>query len=230
MCTRYKLTIEEQELLATYVAELFMDDYRPRYNIAPTQTVPALVIRDGKRRIEGFRFGLVPYWAKDVSIGNKLLNARSETVAEKPSYRGAWKHARRCAILTDGFYEWKAPAAGKGSKIPHVIEMADRRPFALAGLWERWGPDADPLQSVTILTTAPNELLGSIHDRMPVVLGDAEEWNAWVDPSIPSEELTTLFRPYPAEEMHAYAVSTYVNKPGNEGPQAAEPVAPAGGG
>jgi putative SOS response-associated peptidase YedK len=226
MCTRYKLTIEEQELLATYVAEMFMDDYRPRYNIAPTQTVPVLVNREEKRRIEGFRFGLVPAWAIDSSIGNKLLNARSETVAEKPSFRGAWKHARRCAVLTDGFYEWKKPESEKGSKVPHVIEMADRRPFALAGLWERWGPGDDPLLSVTIVTTTPNDLLSSIHDRMPVVLGLAEEWDAWVDPAISSDDLTGLFRPYPAEEMHAYAVSTYVNKPGNEGPQCAEPAAP----
>jgi putative SOS response-associated peptidase YedK len=224
MCTRYKLTIEEQELLATYLGELFMLGYEPRYNIAPTQTVPALVRREEGRRIEGFRFGLVPFWAKDVSIGNKLLNARSETVAEKPSFRTAWKQARRCAILTDGFYEWQKPVSGKGSKIPHLIGMADGRPFAFAGLWERWGSDDDPLHSVTMLTTEPNELLAPIHNRMPVILGDRSEWDAWIDSSIPSEELDGLMRSYPSEEMHAYPVSTYVNRPGNEGPKCSEPA------
>jgi len=226
MCTRYKLTIEEQELLATYVAEMFMDEYAPRYNIAPTTLVPVLVVREDARRIEGFRFGLVPSWAKEVSIGTRLLNARSETVAEKPSFRGAWKRGRRCAILADGFYEWQKAPSEKGSKTPYLIRMADGRPFAFAGLWERWGPDDDPLYSVTMLTTEPNELLAPIHDRMPVILGDASEWDSWIDPAIPSEELDGLFRSYPSDEMHAYSVSTYVNRPGNEGPKCTEPVGP----
>lgn len=224
MCTRYRLSIDEQELLATYVAELFLDAYRPRYNIAPTQEVPVLLRRETGRRIEGLRFGLVPGWAKDLSIGTRLLNARSETVSEKPSFRGAWRKRRRCAVPADGFYEWQKSPTGSGPKTPFAIQMADGRPFAMAGLWEAWGPDEDPLFSVTLLTTDANEELRGIHDRMPVILGSAEEWDRWIDPAVPSEALTDLLRPYPSEEMHGYPVSTYVNKPGNEGASCIEPV------
>jgi len=225
MCGRYRLTIDQQEQLEVYVAELFEEEDRgSRYNIAPTQRVPVLVIQDDTRWIRGFRWGLVPSWAKDPAIGNRMINARSETVAEKPSFRTAWKHRRRCLVLTDGFYEWQKPADGKGPKIPHAIEMADGRPFGFAGLWERWGSEDDPLFTCTILTTDANELVKPIHDRMPVILGDAEEWDAWVDPDVPSDELDGLLRPYPSEELHAYPVSTYVNKPGNEGPECVDPV------
>lgn len=224
MCTRYRLTMTEEELLATYVAELFLDDYGPRYNIAPTQPVPVLVSREGARRVEPFRFGLVPAWAKDPSIGNRLLNARSETVSEKPSFRGAWDHRRRCLVLADGFYEWQAPPSGTGPKTPHLVQMADGRPFGFAGLWERWGKEGDPLFSVTILTTEPNDLIGTIHNRMPVLIGDPEGWNAWVDPEIPSEDLRPLFRPFPAEELHLFPVDSFLNNPRHEGPACGAPA------
>ncbi len=217
MCGRYALSIEQQEMLQVYLADLFLDDWRPRYNIAPTQDAPVLVQKDGELGIRTFRWGLVPFWAKDPSIGNRMINARSETVTEKPSFRAAWKHGRRCLVLADAFYEWQKPASGKGPKTPHAVRLADERPFGFAGLWESWNGEEGELRSFTILTTEPNELLRPIHNRMPVILGDREAWEAWVDPDVPSDDLEELLGPYLPEEMQAYPVSTYVNKPGNEG-------------
>jgi putative SOS response-associated peptidase YedK len=223
MCGRYRLTIEEQELLETWVAELFTE-YRPSFNIAPSRTVPVVVSGDGGRRIEGFRWGLVPSWARDPRIGNRMINARSETVAEKPSFRTAWRQARRCVVPANGFYEWRKPGENETAKVPYSIEMADSRPFGLAGLWEEWSGEGSRLRTFTILTTSPNSLLKPIHDRMPVILGDSEAWDAWLDPAIPSDSLSALFEPWDPEEMQAYPVSSRVNRPGNDGPECVEPV------
>ena len=226
MCGRYRLSIDQQELLQIYVAELFLEDWHPRYNIAPTETVP-VVVREGEgRRIEGFRWGLVPSWAKDPAIGNRMINARSETVAEKPSFRGAWRQGRRCLVPTDGFYEWQKPVQEKAPKVPHSIQAADGRPFAFAGLWESWKRDGESLRTFTILTTEASPGLRRIHERMPVILGDSAAWEAWLDPRTPESDLEQLFRPFPDEELHAYPVSTWVNRPGNDGPECVQPVDP----
>lgn len=223
MCGRYTLTTDRKAISAAFPAELLVE-HTPRYNISPSQVVPVLLHDDGGRRIDGYRWGLVPFWAKDPGIGYRMINARSETVAEKPAFRQAWRQSRRCLILADGFFEWQKPPAGKGPKQPHWIHMADGRPFGFAGLWEHADTEDGPLYTFTILTTRANELLEPIHDRMPVVLGDESEWNDWVNPEADLERVEGMLRPYPAEEMHFYAVSTLVNKPSNDVPECIEPL------
>jgi putative SOS response-associated peptidase YedK len=171
---------------------------------------------------------LVPSWSKDTKIGYRTINARSETVSVKPAYRGAWRQRRRCLILADGFFEWQELPSGRGPKVPHWIHMADGLPFGFAGLWEQWDGQAQTLFSCTILTTAANSLVAPIHDRMPVIFGDESAWNSWVDPQVPSADLTTALVSYPPEEMHACAVTTHVNRPANEGPRCIEPIRTTG--
>jgi len=162
-------------------------------------------------------------WAKDPSIGSRLINARGETVAEKPSFRGSFKH-KRCLILADGFYEWKT-FGNRKSKTPYFIHMKNRKPFALAGLWDSWeSPDGSGIKTCTIITTGPNELMENLHDRMPVIL-HPRDYAKWLDasPQAP-EKLLPLIKPFPADEMSAYAVSTLVNKPENDSPELVVPV------
>lgn len=199
----------------------------PRYNIAPTQPVGLVRMnaRGGTREWALAIWGLIPSWAKDPSIGARMINARSETVAEKPSFRAAYKR-RRCLIATDGFYEWQKLG---GRKQPHFIGMADDGPFAFAGLWEHWaGPDGSELESCTILTTEPNPLLAPLHNRMPVIV-DPLDYDDWLgsggdDPREYMAILPHLLRPYPAEMMKTYAVSTYVSNPRNEGEECIVPL------
>jgi putative SOS response-associated peptidase YedK len=166
---------------------------------------------------------LIPSWAKDPSIGNRLINARGETLAEKPSFRGVYKY-KRCLVLADGFYEWKTQPGTK-VKIPHFIHMKDRQPFAFAGLWDEWNsPDGSQIRSCTIVTTEPNELMASIHNRMPVIL-PPDAYAQWLDTAPqPPDSLAALIKPYPAGEMAAHPVSTLVNNPKND---FAECVVPA---
>jgi len=224
MCGRFTLTLDQEALSVAYGVEAFLTSHAPRYNIAPSQEVAVLVQGDGIRRVDGFRWGLVPSWARDPSIGNRMINARSETVADKPAFRNAWVRGRRCLVLADGFYEWQAPPDGSGPKVPHWIHRVDRRPFGFAGLWERWGHREDPLFTCTILTTRPNAVVRPIHDRMPVLLGAPHEWDRWVDPSVPSRDLEELLAPSPDDALQARVVSTRVNRPGNEGPECIRPV------
>ncbi len=184
------------------------------YNIAPSQPV-AVVANDGKNTLDYYLWGLIPSWAKDPSIGSRMINARSETLSEKPSYRNAFRR-RRCLVLADGFYEWKASPAKK-SKIPMYIQLKDGKPFALAGLWEDWqGPEGSRILSCTIITTQPNSFMKDIHDRMPVILPESA-YAAWLDPVEANPALLQpLLQPYPADAMRAYEVSTLVNSPGNE--------------
>lgn len=228
MCGRYGLTVDQEALATAFGVERFLVEHDPRYNIAPSQEVPALVAGRRGRRVVGFRWGLVPYWAEDPKIAYRTINARSETVATRATFRSAWERPRRCLVLADGFFEWRKPASGRGPKLPYWIRLADRRPFGFAGLWERWNGGDEPLVTCTILTTDANALVAPIHGRMPVILGTETAWNAWVDPEIPSEELVGLLTPYPAGEMHAHPVSRYVNSPDNEGPECVEPVDGAG--
>jgi putative SOS response-associated peptidase YedK len=210
------------------VAELFgislpAEFQQPRYNIAPTQDV--LVVRAAPdapgqgRRGDLLRWGLVPHWAQDPSVGNRMINARAETAAERPAFRDAMKR-RRCLVPADGFYEWKAPTTGK-RKQPHLIRMKDDRPFAFAGLWECWGHGADRVESFTILTTSPNELVAPIHDRMPVIVAPGD-YDRWLDPKVDSAGVKELLRPYDAGEMVAQPVGTHVNNPANDTPECVE--------
>jgi putative SOS response-associated peptidase YedK len=221
MCGRFTLTVS-----ARLLAELFeLDEVAelvPRYNIAPTQSV--LIVRSsstGARQPMTARWGLVPSWAKDVSIGARMINARGETVASKPAFRSATRH-RRCLVPADGFYEWAKTPAGKQ---PHHIRFIDRRPFALAGLWERWRPtEGDPVDSCTIITTRPNETVEPLHDRMPVILppGTFTEWLA--PEPLSSTRLDDLLVPHPAEGMEAVRVSTRVNSPANDDEECIRPA------
>jgi putative SOS response-associated peptidase YedK len=195
----------------------------PRYNIAPTQPI-AVVPNDGRNQIVFYQWGLVPSWIKDPAVGARTINARAETLADKPMFRTALKR-RRCLIPASGFYEWKKSAGGK-VKTPMYIRMKANRPFAFAGLWETWhGSDGSELRSCTIITGAPNEVVASIHDRMPVIL-QQEQYRRWLDPAErAAEELVPLLVPYPAETMEAFAVSPSVNSPSNDTPNCIEPWA-----
>jgi putative SOS response-associated peptidase YedK len=216
MCGRFALIVD-----ASVLADIFEVDVeqeiQPRFNIAPTQTVP--IVRWDKengRQLACARWGLVPSWSNDEKIGARMINARGETVDEKPSFRSAVK-TRRCLVPASGFYEWVQTG---GTKQPHFIHFSDGRTFAFAGLWERWHKgEADPLETFTIITTTPNELMQGLHDRMPVILppGRYGEWLA-PDPLHP-DRLKELLAPCAAEGMEVYPVSTYVNRPANVGPE-----------
>jgi putative SOS response-associated peptidase YedK len=222
MCGRFTLTVNPADLRDTFSEYIFPPKFGPRFNIAPSQPVLAIP-NDEKNTADFFIWGLIPMWAKDPSIGNRLINARGETVAEKPSFRGSFKY-KRCLILADGFYEWKANS-GKKTKTPYFIHMKDRKPFALAGLWDSWeGPDGSSVKTCTIITTTPNELMEHIHDRMPVIL-HPRDYAKWLDisPQTP-ENLLPLIKPFPTDEMSAYRVSTLVNKPANDTPELIVPV------
>ena len=225
MCGRFTLKTAPETLTETFpgFTTPAADELVPRYNIAPSQGV-AVVPNNGENSVEFFQWGLIPSWAKDPKIGNRMINARSETLAEKPSFRTPYKR-RRCLILTDGFYEWKAEPGSK-TKTPFYIRLKSEKPFAFAGLWERWSPniDDDPLLSCTIITTAPNSLMETIHRRMPVIL-EPDTYDLWLDPSEQSPtRLDGLLKPYPPEEMMAYPVSRLVNRPSNDSPDCIAPA------
>ena len=221
MCGRFTLFLDPDELRQEMPWLDVPDQITPRYNIAPSQPV-AVVANDGKNRLDYFVWGLVPSWAKDPAIGNRMINARAETVTEKPSFRNAFRR-RRCLILANGFYEWKQDPAGKG-KIPMYIQLNSGKPFALAGLWEIWNsPDGSNLLSCTIITTQPNELMQPIHNRMPVIL-PASAYPTWLQPGeVDTRPLQALLAPYPAEEMVARPVSRAVNNPANDSPECITP-------
>lgn len=220
MCGRFTLTAELGRLEARFGFQADDLQYVPSYNIAPSQPVLA-VIRDGANRAGYLRWGLVPSWAKEPAIGNRLINARAETAADKPSFRQAIRR-RRCLILADGFYEWRR--IGK-TKQPMYVRRHGHQPFAFAGLWEVWRDAAGTaLYTCTILTTTANPLLQPIHERMPVILNPAAE-AMWLDRSITApDSLLPILQPYGAEEMEVYAVSTRVNSPSNNTPACMTPV------
>ncbi len=192
-----------------------LPELKPRYNIAPSQDVLAVVTGEGKNQLKEFHWGLVPSWARDAKIGYKMINARAETVAEKPAYRSALIK-RRCLIVTDCFYEWKRE---NGSKTPYFIHLDSNEPFGFGGLYERWVSAAgEIIDSCTIITTSPNALMKSIHDRMPFIVPREHE-AMWLDREVQDKTaLTSLMCPYPAEQMEAWPVSAQVNSPGHDSP------------
>lgn len=196
-------------------------ELKPRYNIAPSQDAPVVVITEGPR-VELFRWGLIPSWAKDAALGQRMINARAETVATKPSYRKSFKRAR-CLVIADGFYEWKGHPDGK-TKTPMRIRLKSDEPFAMAGLWDHWtGKDEKEIRSFTIITTTANEGLSQIHERMPVIL-KCEDESRWLDPETEPEALMEMLKPYPSDELEAFPVSRLVNSPRNDGPECIEPA------
>lgn len=223
MCGRFTLATDMDFVITRFnlTGQFGIDDYKLRYNIAPSQ--PALaVINDGKENRSGYlKWGLVPSWAKDPKIGYKMINARSETLADKASFKHSFKR-KRCLIIADSFYEWKREG---NSKRPVRIRLKNDQPFAMAGLWERWkSPSGEEINSCTIITTIPNKLMEPIHDRMPVILNPEDE-KVWLDRSIEDTNLLNqLLVPYAAEEMEAYEVSQAVNSPKNDSEELIKPV------
>jgi putative SOS response-associated peptidase YedK len=232
MCGRFTLHHTLEELEERFIAEAdtpSVAEAAPRYNIAPTQDI-LVVTQNGARHLQGCHWGLIPSWAKDPAIGNKMINARAETLAEKPSFRTALSR-RRCLIPADGFYEWQDATAdlASGKKAPRTpmhIRLQDGGLFAFAGLWDEWhAPDGSPLRSCTIITTAPNAVTAPIHDRMPVILRPEDE-GLWLDRSVTdASDLLPLLAPYPADAMEAYAVSRQVNAPTVDDPACIAPAA-----
>ncbi|MBD2257094.1 SOS response-associated peptidase [Pseudanabaena sp. FACHB-2040] len=225
MCGRFTQSQSGESVAQAFQLKA-VPNLQPRYNIAPTQPVSAILATPDspEPRYQLLRWGLIPSWAKDSSIGSRLINARSETVAEKPSFRAAFKR-RRCLIVADGFYEWKSDPNSK-AKQPYYFRLKEHAPFAFAGLWEQW---TDPqsgseLDTCTILTTAANAVLEPVHDRMPVIL-EPDQYAAWLDPDFyDPKDLQTMLDPYRAEGMESYPVSKAVNSPRNDAAECLEPV------
>ena len=222
MCGRYTITLEPAFFQQELALGKIPSEWKPRYNVAPTQNVPS--VRNVETRdVEMLRWGLIPHWAKDTSIGYKLINARSETLREKPSFRDAF-HKRRCLVLADGFYEWQKSSKDGRQKVPYRFTLKDEKPFAFAGLWELWrSGEKEEVVSCTIITCAANAVVSAIHNRMPVILDKDTCWR-WLElQSI--DALTDLLQPYPAEKMRAYPVSTRLNNPNEDDPQLIQPLA-----
>jgi putative SOS response-associated peptidase YedK len=212
MCGRFTLHVDIKTVAEQFGVPATLET-SPRYNVAPTQEVVSIV-RNGASHLALLRWGLIPSWAKDESIGSRMINARAETLAEKPSFKGLLR-SKRCLIIADGFYEWKKE---NGFKTPMYITLKNGEPFAFAGLWDQWkSPDGQPIRSCTIITTGPNDLVASIHDRMPAILSP-EAYELWLDPANHDEHaLSHWLAPYPAGEMAARPVSRLVNDPKREG-------------
>lgn len=225
MCGRFTLTTVDG-LAGRFGISGEAPQVTPSFNIAPASEVAAVgADAEGNPRLRKLRWGLVPHWADDPAIGQRMINARAESVAQKPAFKSALQR-RRCLILADGFYEWRRPREGEsGPKQPYYIRMADGAPYAFAGLWESWkSPEGERLQSTTIITTEANELIADIHHRMPVIL-DPAHYEAWLDPQTrDAREILPLLAAYPPENMRAHPVSTHVNQPANDDESCVVPV------
>ncbi len=215
MCGRFTLKTP-REIISKQCGVEIDEELEPRFNIAPTQTVAAIRAANGGEGREFVRlnWGLIPSWAKDASIASKLINSRSETLSEKPSFKEAFKR-RRCLVVADGFFEWDKKGQ---TRRPYYFQLKDERPFAFAGLWDRWtSQDRERVESCTIITTTPNELLARVHDRMPGIL-PPEVFNMWLDEDARNAEACKEWLcPYPSSEMISYPVSTLVNSPQHQG-------------
>jgi putative SOS response-associated peptidase YedK len=221
---RFTLTTDGPTLQAMFPQFKVPQDLRPRYNVAPTQPV-AVVLNDGRNEIDFLNWGLIPSFSSGAKLTNLLINARSDGVASKPSFRVSFKR-RRCLVLADGVYEWvKLPR--KKDKIPYWVHMKDRRVFAFAGIWDQWNSmDGSEIKTCAVITIDPNELLAQIHDRMAVILPE-EHWEKWLEPGeVDKEELLPLLQTYPAEEMAYWQVSTLVSNARNDAPECVVPVGP----
>lgn len=222
MCGRYVLSILPDALVEMFglgrleTPETEAELGLPRYNIAPTQSV-AVTLGESPDALSAVKWGLIPSWAKDATIGSQLINARGETIAEKPAFRAAFKR-RRCVVYASGFYEWRKEDPTGKIKTPLYIQLKSAEAFAMAGLWEVWkSPEGVLRRTCTIVTTEPNELLASVHNRMPVIL-PAEARAIWLDPEAPLDAVGSVVRSYPAADMRFHEVSRRVNTPRNEDP------------
>jgi putative SOS response-associated peptidase YedK len=226
MCGRYVAATSADDIASYFDAEFTEERVvGPSWNVAPTDDVPVVLVRDGTRHVDLHHWGLVPRWADSPKVGGRMINARAETLATKGAFKQAFAR-RRCLVPADGFYEWRHD--GSKAKQPYFIHSVDGRPLAFAGLWERWQPDGRPgeqLYSATIVTTVPNDLMATLHDRMPVIL-DPDACNEWLDPANDDvDELSTLLVPCADELLSMHPVSRDVGNVRNQGPQLAERVA-----
>jgi putative SOS response-associated peptidase YedK len=220
MCGRFVRRRSTSTLADAFRANDISHDLQPSFNVAPTHNV-AVVLDDGERELVSMRWGLIPSWASDATIGSKLINARAETLTQRAAFKNAFRN-RRCLVVADGFYEWRKQ---NGGKTPLLIQLRSERPFGFAGLYESWtSPSGESVSTCTIITTEPNEIVRPIHDRMPVILpSDVEDF--WLDSSIEDHRrLLDLLLPYPAKEMEAYAVSSLVNSVKNDSIACVEPA------
>ena len=219
MCGRFTNSAKPKDIEKEFfVGKLNPNLFQPRYNIAPTQIIPAVLEQSGERIVNELRWGLIPSWAKDEKIGNNLINARAETLAEKPSFKNAFR-SRRCIIPASGFYEWAKK--GSGAKQPFYFYLKKKDVFGFAGLWEEWldKESGEVLETCTIITTEANAVLEPVHDRMPVIL-KADDYDLWLDEKEKdTDRLQKLLAPFPASEMTSHAVSKAVNSPGNDSPE-----------
>lgn len=237
MCGRFTLRTPAPRLIEIFQVDA-LPALSPRFNIAPTQMILCIRAAAGADESasgrEGvmMRWGLVPFWAKELSIGNRLINARSETVAEKPSFRNAFRK-RRCLVVADGFYEWQKQSSGR--KQPHLIHRPDHEPFAIAGLWETWTDTSgdsgvveagQDLTTCTLLTTEANAEMRPLHDRMPVIL-PPDDWDTWLSESGSPEQRAALLRPLPDGSLESWPVSTIVNRPTTDTEECIRPLTPS---
>lgn len=219
MCGRYSQTREASELEKRFRLDRVETPVRWRYNVAPSQEMPIVVLRDGTRVLTGMRWGLVPSWAKDPSPGP--INARAETLAVKPMFRNLLK-SRRCLVPACGFYEW-ARVSGAKTKQPYRFVLKGSGLFAFAGLWDFWkGPNGTELRTFAIVTTTPNEVVRPVHDRMPVILGGEDVEQCWLTGT--PQDAGEVLKPAPDDTIRAYPTSTLVNSPGNDVPECASPL------
>ncbi len=217
MCGRYSFAIEDKLIKERFGITVQSAIYKARYNCAPSQELPIISNKDPSE-LQFFRWGLIPFWAKDPLIGNKMINSKAETITEKPSFKNAF-HRRRCLVPADGFYEWKKNIA----KTPYRIVLKSGAPFTMAGIWEKWvSGDGEIIHSFSIITTEPNELLAPIHNRMPVILLPENE-KMWLDDTNEAT-LQGLLKPYPADLMKAFPISKLVNSPKNDIPEVIVPI------
>ncbi len=220
MCGRYLITSHTEA-----IRQLFKVDQRPNiapsYNVAPTQSVPIIRLKEGARELVTARWGLVPFWAKDLKIGYRMINAKAETVADKPAFRDSYKR-RRCLVVADGFYEWQKQESGKQ---PYLIRLKEDAPFAFAGLWADWTDkqSGERIESCTIITTEPNDLMAQLHNRMPVILAPAD-YDKWLDAD--ASDGQALLRPFPARAMGAFPVDRAVGNVRNNYAELIEPTGP----
>lgn len=220
MCGRITLTVKPSDLLEEFPVDE-VPDFEPHWNLAPTQDLCVITNRE-PRKVQLYRWGLLPFWAKALKDGARMINARSDGVAEKPAFKKAFGR-KRCLILADGFYEWKV--LDKKRKQPYFIGLENRKPFAFAGLWESWHPPdgGDAVHTCSVITTDANEQLSKLHDRMPVILPPAS-WELWLDPEEERPDvLLELLKPYDGR-MTTFPVSTLVNSPANDTPECLDPV------
>jgi putative SOS response-associated peptidase YedK len=226
VCGRFTQTLKRDDLVSIFPQAASLGDdaaLYERFNVAPTDPVLSVIARDGERRMGPLRWGLIPFWAKDTRIGAKMINARAETLTEKPAFRDLVAHSRsRCLIVADGYYEWLRPEDPKAPKVPMRMAPPDGRPFAFAGLWTWWRPkdgEGERIASCTIITTAANATVRPVHDRMPAILDDDASRAAWLDPAADGGGALELLRPLPDAALTVSPANPLVNSVANQGPE-----------